>query len=90
MPTDDPYARFFEPVAPPRKRPRLDKATMDELLAEVSRRRLAERDPLLDVPTCRLAEELALRDGVVAYEVGPQGRGSVSAPGPATVLVVLD
>ena len=48
------------------------------------------RDPLLDVPTSKLVEELSRRPGCFYLAVEPHGRGSVGIDGPATCIVVLD
>jgi len=49
-----------------------------------------ERDPLLDVPTCRLVEELCRRPGCLRMTIEAHGRGTVGVDGPATCIVVLD
>lgn len=49
-----------------------------------------ERDPLLDVPTSRLVEELGRRPGCLTLAIEAHGRGTVGVDGPATCIVVLD
>lgn len=45
---------------------------------------------LKDVPTCKLVEELAMRDGVEKKIAEPYQDVDVSVNGPAIILVITD
>ncbi len=43
-----------------------------------------------DIPTCELVSELRSREGVETTVLSPTAEATVSASGPALVLVVID
>lgn len=47
-------------------------------------------EPLKNVPTCELFDELKTREGVDSYYVAPYEKKTITTSGPATVLVVID
>lgn len=49
-----------------------------------------ERWALENVPTAQLVEELVSRDGVETYRIEPYQLKTLSAEGPAIVLIVTD
>ena len=49
-----------------------------------------ERRALENVPTAQLVEELVSRDGVETYRIEPYQLKTLSAEGPAIVLIVTD
>lgn len=49
-----------------------------------------ERWALKDVPTAQLVAELVSRDGVETYRIEPYQLKTLSAEGPAIVLIVTD